>query len=115
MVPAISGHLFAELILAKNVFGREPVQAEIDMALNTEIPQIFDYLTTQLKGDYLLGDQFSFADLVVGGQFITLQHCQYQCDASKWPLVAAYIERILSLDIFKSTIEEEQAFLSSVL
>jgi glutathione S-transferase len=113
MAPAIGGHLFAELVLAKNVFGREPIQADIDLALGTEIPAIFDYLTEQLKSDYLMGDSVTLADIAVGSQFLTLSHCNYVCDAAVWPEVAAYIERMMGLEIFKNALSEEQQFLQA--
>ena len=113
MAPAIGGHLFVELVLAKKVFGREPIQADIDLALGTEIPAIFDYLTTQLKSDFLMGDTVTLADIVVGSQFLSLSHCNYVCDGSIWPEVAAYIERIMGLDIFKNGLKDEQQFLQA--
>jgi glutathione S-transferase len=113
MAPAIGGHLFVELVLAKKVFGREPIQADIDLALGTEIPAIFDYLTTQLKSDFLMGDTVTLADIAVGSQFLSLSHCNYVCDGSIWPEVAAYIERIMGLDIFKNGLKDEQQFLQA--
>lgn len=114
MVPVIGGHLFAEVVLAKAVFGREPIQSDIDAALNVEIPEIFDYLESELLSDYLVGDSVSLADISVGSLFLTLEHCQYQYDAGRWPKVVAYMERLMALPIFANALQEEKAFLAAM-
>lgn len=113
MVPVVGGHLFAEVVLAKAVFQREPIEADIEMALNVEIPEILDYLESQLQGEYLVGEELSLADIAVGGQFLTLLHCQYEIDAVRWPKVAAYSNRLLGHPVFAKTLAEEQELLSA--
>lgn len=113
MVSSIGGHLFAEKILAPLVFKRAPIQSDIDKALNEEIPKIFDYISSELKGEYLLGDQLSLADIAVCSVFTSMHHCEVYCDADKWPSVAAYIDRVTSLDFFKKIVAEEQLILKS--
>jgi glutathione S-transferase len=111
MVSSIGGHLFAEKILAPAIFKREPVQSDIDKALNEEIPAIFDYLSKELKGDYLVGNQVTIADIAVCSVFVAMHHCQVKCDPAKWPELAAYIDRVTSLDFFQKIITEEQMIL----
>ena len=83
MVSCIGGHLFAEKILAKAVFKREPIQAGIDKAINEEIPKIFDYLSSELKGDFLVGHQLTIADIAVCSVFVAMHHCEVTCDAQR--------------------------------
>lgn len=111
MVSVISGHLFAELILAPLFFNRESNHEEIELARTVEIPAIFDYIESQLQGDYLVGNAMSIADIAVGSSFVTMQHCNFACDASRWPRTAAYIGRITSNPAFTAIIEEEKALL----
>ena len=115
MVRVIGGHLFAEKILAPAFFQRPSNQAEIDLAINTEIPAIFDYLTSELKGDYLVANQLSLADIAVCGVFVAMLHCQVTCDAAKWPELAAYIERVMSQAFFHKVLTEEQILMKSFL
>ncbi|NND82376.1 MAG: glutathione S-transferase family protein [Gammaproteobacteria bacterium] len=115
MVPVVGGHLFAELILAPNLFNRESNWEEIELAKNVEIPEIFDYLETQLESDFLVGDDFGHADLCVGGAFLTMRHCEVACDASRWPKTAAYIKRVHALPLFEQTFAEEMAFRSAMV
>lgn len=111
MVSSIGGHLFAEIILAPALFKREPIQSDIDKALNEEIPKIFDYLSSELKDEFLVGNQITIADIAVCNVFIAMHHCQVKCDASKWPIVAAYIDKVTSLDFFQKIIQEDQMIL----
>ena len=114
MVSCIGGHLFAEKILAPFLFKREPIQSDIDKALNEEIPAIFNYLSKELKGDYLVGNQISVADIAVCSIFVAMHHCQVKCDPAKWPELAAYIDRVTSLDFFQKIIIEEQMMLKAL-
>lgn len=113
IVNVIGGHLFAEVILAKLLFQREPNHEEIELAKTQEIPAIFDYLETQLTSDYLIGDSLGHADICVCSPFISMHHCEVFCDASRWPKTAAYIKRVTSDPIF-SIVEAEKAFLASL-
>ncbi|KGK00486.1 glutathione S-transferase family protein [Thalassotalea sp. ND16A] len=111
MVEVIGGHLFAEVILAKQFFNREPIQTDIDKAITTEIPEICTYLENELSSNFLVGDSFTLADLCVGAMFLMMHHCQQRCDASKWPKVAAYIERVHGSKLFCDLqVEEKQLF-----
>lgn len=113
MVTALGGHLFAEMYMARAFFNREPLQSDIDLAINEEIPAIFTYLEQQLGSDYLVGNEFTMADLCVGAMLVLVKHCKQSCDAERWPKVATYIDRVHSLDIFKQLISEEQNILRS--
>ena len=112
MVAVIGGHLFAEIVLAPAIFKREPIQADIDKAIGTEIPGIFDYLEGELTGDYLVGDSLSLADISVCGVFVSMHHCQHQCDAARWPKTSAYIDRIHNAELFTKLIEEEKQMMA---
>ena len=114
MTQVIGGHLFAERILARSLFKREPIQADIDAAIGQEIPEICEYLNGELQGDYLLGEQFTLADIAVCSLFVTMQHCQEVCDAERWPQLAAYIDRVIGGELFKPVVNEEKQILASL-
>ena len=114
MVPSIGGHLFVEQVLAPAVFGRESNVEEMELAKNVEIPAIFDYLEGQLDNDFLVGQTPGHADVCVGGSFISMLHCDFQCDASQWPKTAAYIDRLMAVPAFETVRNEEVAILNSL-
>lgn len=114
MFNVVGSHLFAEIVLAPLLFQREPVQADIDQAINTELPQIFDYLEGELSDHYLVGSTLSLADISVGSMFTTMQHCEHQCDPQKWPILSTYINRLTSSELFAPVIAEEKAILAAM-
>ncbi|MFT5575192.1 MAG: glutathione S-transferase [Bermanella sp.] len=113
MTTAMGGHLFAEVVLSKLLFNREPLQADIDKAINEEIPVIFDYLESQIAGDYLLASGFSLGDIAVGSISVAMLHSGHHCDAVRWPKTAAYLTRLHEGEIFAPLIVEEKALLAS--
>ncbi|WP_372776967.1 glutathione S-transferase family protein [Litorivivens sp.] len=113
MTTAMAGHLFAEVVLAKAVFKREPIQSDIDKALNEELPLIFDYLESQISGDTLLDSGFSLADLAVGAISTAMFHAGHAADPKKWPKTASYLSNLLQSELFSSLIQEEKQLLAS--
>ena len=107
LVPVMGGHLFAEVVLAERLFNREPNQADIDKALNEELPKIYAFLDARLAGKtWLVGDAFSIADLAVGGVFHTLYHCGQTVPDSA-PNLQAFIARVFALDCFQASRAQE--------
>ncbi|TKB45559.1 glutathione S-transferase family protein [Thalassotalea mangrovi] len=115
MMTAFGAHLFAERILAPFVFKRAPIEADIKLALETEIPAILTYLESELNNDYLVGDSMTFADIMVGGMFMTLHYCNERVDASQYPKLAAYVERLHNQPIFANIIAEEKAMMQAFI
>lgn len=115
MQPSVGGHLFAEVVLAKPLFKREPIQADIDLAMNVELPAIFTYLESQLTDDYLVGSSMTFADIAVGNGFIAMHLSDVACDPAQWPKTAAYIDRVFNTDLFQNMIAESKQLLASLV
>jgi glutathione S-transferase len=115
MTSVIGGHLFAERVLAPALFKRPSNQAEVDLAINVELPAIFDYLTSQLQGDFLVSNTLTLADVAVCGMFVSMMHSQVNCDATKWPELSVYIKRVLALPVFDKIIKEEQIIMKSLM
>jgi len=114
IVSVVGGHLFAEKILAPIFFKRASNQEEINLAINTELPEIFTYLESQLNNEYLVGNQLTIADIAVCGAFVSMMHCDVFCDGGKWPKVAAYIDRVTGEENFKKIIMEEKMMLKQI-
>ncbi|MGB1581555.1 MAG: glutathione S-transferase family protein [Nevskiales bacterium] len=112
MVPVVGGHLFAEVVLAERLFNRAPIQADIDKAINQELPAIYAFLETRLQGDWLVGDHFSLADLAVGCMLVVSHHCGQQIPDSA-PKLQAYVRRVFEQDCFKQVIAQDVQMLAA--
>lgn len=107
MVPVIGGHLFAEVVLAERLMNRAPIQADIDKAINEELPVIYAFLEARLAGrDWLVGDALTLADIAVGGVLVTLYHTGQTVPDSA-PSLQAYVQRVFALPSFQSVIAQE--------
>lgn len=109
-ISGAAGAFFRENLLAPLMFKRETDQAMVEKARDETLPPLFDYLEGQLGDqDYLVGNTFSIADIAVGSQIVNLRHGKGDVDASRWPKLAAWVERVHARPSFKGLIEEEQA------
>ncbi len=73
-------------------------------------PPVFDYVDGEVADrEYLVGNQFSMADIAIASPFVNMNHAGEQVDASRWPNLAAYLERILGRPSFKACVEAEKA------
>lgn len=115
LVPILGGHLFAEVVLAERFFQREPIQADIDKALNEEIPEVLAYLESQIKGKpFLVGDQLTLADIAVGGILTLLFHAGQDVDTNIAPEFSAYLKRLYAEEPFTSIIRGDVMGLKQV-
>ena len=104
--------VFQERVLAKRFFQREPDQAKVDKAINEDLPPFLDYLEEQVgDNEYLVAGRFTLADIAVASPFVNFLFADYRPDASRWPKLAAYLDRIHARPSFKALIEEGRAFL----
>jgi len=101
--------IFAERVLAKRFFNREPNLEQANKAVAEEVPPICAYLEGQLSGDYLAGNQFSIGDIGVCSQFVNLFYAGVQIDTKAFPKLARYVARVHERPSFKSCIAEEKA------
>lgn len=110
-----TGVPFAENVLARPVFQREPDPARVDEALDVTLPPLFDYLETALDGvEYAVGDRFSIADVSIGAHVGNLLYGGAQVDAARWPRFAAYIERIHARPSFQKVMEDDRAAVAQI-
>src|SRR5262249_18623806 len=101
--------IFAERVLAKRFFNREPNLEQAEKAIKEEVPPICAYLESQLTGDWLAGNQFSVGDIAVCSQFVNLFIAGVAVDTQKFPKLARYVARVHERPSFKNCIEEDKA------
>lgn len=104
---AVGAGLFFERVVKKIIRGQTD-EALCQNTLKEKLPPLFDYLNTEI-GDrqYLVGNEFSIADIAVGTMFVTFRHCGEEVDSGRWPKLAAYVRRIHDRPSFQAMIDEE--------
>lgn len=108
LVENVGGVFFERVV--KAMLKQETDEARVKQLLTESIPPVFDYLEGEIGDrEVLVGTHFSAADIATASPFVNFMHGGETVDASRWPHLAAYVERIHSRPSFKAVIEEEKA------
>jgi glutathione S-transferase len=112
LIEAIAPAFFQRFV-RKQIFRQEPDEELVRKALTEALPPALDYLEQQLDGvEWLVGGRFSIADIAVASPLQQLRSAGESLDATRWPRVAAYAERVLTRPSFKGCIAEEAQILA---
>ncbi|MBA3237929.1 MAG: glutathione S-transferase family protein [Parachlamydiaceae bacterium] len=80
----------------------------IQNAIEQELPPALDYLEKQLQapwaGRFFIGNELTVADIGVSTHLISLKLLLVEIDAKRWPLLSAYLQRILNEPSFKKVL-----------
>jgi glutathione S-transferase len=101
---------FIERWLKKNVLGGQPAdENRLAEIRKDKMPATFDWLQAQVtKGEWAVGNHFSVADIAIAAPFVNFGYAGEKVDATRWPKLAGYVERVLSRPSFKETIDSER-------
>ncbi len=114
MTPIIGFHLFAERVLAQRVFNRPANQADIDKAVNRELPPVYQFLDFELRGrQWLAGDEITIADIAVGGLLLSLYHCRQAVPDAATHL-RSFTGRFFSLSPVRQVVAQEVRALQAI-
>ncbi len=107
----VTGVVFFQRIVGPRFMGQPTDEVAVQKAIDEDVPPIFDYLEGQLAGgkQYLVGNALTIADIAVTSQFVNLSHAQFTVDKTRWPNLAAYVERMMARPSFSGLITEEKA------
>jgi glutathione S-transferase len=104
---AVGAGLFFERVV-KKLMRRETDETICQSTLKEKLPPLFDYLEKEIgSNQFLVGNEYSIADIAVGTMFVTFRHCGETVDAARWPKLAVYVQRIHERPSFRALIEEE--------
>jgi glutathione S-transferase len=104
------GTVFFNRIVGPMFLDQKPDEAAIKNAMENELPPLLEWLEEQIgDNEFLVGDTFSIADIGVTSPFVNFSHAGESIDASKYPKLAAYLERNLARPSFKACVDEEKA------
>jgi glutathione S-transferase len=108
---ACGAKMFFNRVVAPRFLGREGDLAAADKAECEELPPLLDYLERVLpESGWLVEDRLTLADIAVASPFVNLGHLGLDYRAGR-PRLAAFAERMLARDSFRSWVERETAFL----
>jgi glutathione S-transferase len=93
--------LFNQVAIKPAVWGEKTDSAAVEDTLRTEIPLVLEYLESIAPRDAFIFGDVSIADISLASFFRNASFARFQIDAARWPLTAAYIERVLKLPSFE--------------
>lgn len=104
--------MFFNRIVAPRFLGREGDLETADKAEKEELPPILDYLERTIpESGWLVGEGITLADIAVATAFANFRHLGMAIDASRYPGVVAFADRMLARPSFSGWVERETAFL----
>ena len=107
LVNVFGPKIFFQKVINPAFFGKPTDEEIVNKAVIEELPPLFNYLESQIKGAHLAGPSFSIADIAVGSQFVNLHHAGYGAAPKQWPNLAKYVAAIHARPSFKALIDEE--------
>jgi len=104
--------LFNQVAIRPFVWGEPTDTAAVQRTLREDVPHVLDYLETQLPaGDLLFGSTPSVADVAVATFFRNAAFARFTIDATRWPITASFVERVLRIESFAKLLPFEKMLL----
>jgi len=92
--------LFNETMIAPAVWGRAPDPDKIARVRDVELPPELAWLEAQLPAAGFLFGAVSIADISLAAFFRNAAFVKYRVDPLAYPRTAAYLDRVLALEVF---------------
>jgi glutathione S-transferase len=93
--------LFNQVAIKPFVWGEPTDTAVVEKTLREEIPQVLDYLEAQAPEQGFIFGALSIADISLACFFRNAAFARFRVDAARWPLTAAFVERVLKIESFE--------------
>ena len=107
--------LFFERLVKPFMTGQPTDEAVVRQTLATAIPDTNDYLERRVPGSgFLFADGLTMADIAIGVWYQNAAYAHYRVDASRWPKLAAYIDRLLATPEFRRRIDDEREIIGQL-
>ncbi len=109
MGEVIIWRLFNEGAINPHVWGVPTDDAVLQRAREVEVPNVLDYLETQLPERGFLFGEIGVADIAIASFFRNAAFSRYRVDAGRWPRTAGFVERALGHDCLRRLVPFEEA------
>ena len=101
MGDVIIWQLFNQVAVSPYVWGEKSDEAVLQKVLTIEIPHMLDYLEAQVPRDGFIFGALSIADISIACFFRNAAFARFRVDTERWPVTAAFVERVLALESFE--------------
>lgn len=102
------GGIFYEKVVKPVLLQQETNEEKVENTITKKLPPIQDYLESQLPKEGFLFDKITTADISIATHFINAEYAGYQVDASKWPILAGFIDRVKAVPEMVDQLAEDQ-------
>ncbi len=92
--------LFNQVAIRPAVWGEQGDTELVRRTLAEDVPQVLDYLEGELPRAGFACGEFSIADIAVATFFRNAAFARFRVDAARWPVTAAFVERVLATEGF---------------
>jgi glutathione S-transferase len=106
--------LFQETFVLPRIQKVATNQKRIDSVLAGPVPEMFGYLDAGIRGDYLVGNRLSVADIAVVSNLITYQYIGYDIFRNRFGGLAALFDRVLRHPAMAEAMRREQPVVDSM-
>jgi glutathione S-transferase len=93
--------LFNQVAIKPAVWGEATEQAVVKQTLLYDIPNVLDYLETQIPMEGFIFGEVSIADISIACFFRNAAFARFEVDAERWPRTASFVERVLRFESFE--------------
>lgn len=106
LVTATAAFFFQKI--AVKMMGREPDEAAIQKIRDKAEPKVLPYLEKEIGDkEFLVGGEFTIADIAITCQFIQRLYAGEPIDAEKYPNIARYVDLHMNRPSFKKLINAD--------
>ncbi|MEM9177452.1 MAG: glutathione S-transferase family protein [Myxococcota bacterium] len=101
------GTLFFQQALRGHMMKQTPDEEAVEAA-RAAIPPLFDYLEGELEGaTYVVGERFTLGDVTLASVLLNYLHAGERIDATTYPALRSYLDRVFERPSFARRIEED--------
>jgi glutathione S-transferase len=100
--------LFAEKVIKPKLLGQSTNVMEVARIESEAVPAVFTFLDSQVRGDYLIGDRLSIADLAIISNLLNYGYLGYAIDERRYPRLAGYRAGLVRLDVIAEALVAER-------
>ncbi|MGD0865571.1 MAG: glutathione S-transferase family protein [Rhizomicrobium sp.] len=86
--------LFFDAVISPGIFGTERHPEQRAAVLAKDLPEVMDYLESQMPKDGFLCGAFSIAELSLAPHFSNLAWARVELDWNRWPKTGAWLKRV---------------------